>query len=115
MSANFGEKLTKYVALVQKLHDEKFARDYKNLTAPLIDISVGKKYVKLVRIDDGGEGSSSVHSFVSAVDNPKKGEKVGDILKPATYSAPAKHPRGSIFVDNGRGALTESGFVKYLG
>ena len=30
-------------------------------------------------------------------DNPKKGELMGDLLKPASWNAPAKHSRGNIF------------------
>lgn len=50
----------------------------------------GSKYTKIVR--RGG-----VWGFVSMVDNPKKGEKVGDLLKAASWLSPAKHPRGNIF------------------
>jgi hypothetical protein len=50
----------------------------------------GNNYIKIVR-----EGS--VWGFVSMVDNSKKGEKVGDLLKAASWKAPAKIPRGNIF------------------
>jgi hypothetical protein len=43
---------------------------------------VGKRYVKVVR---GG----GVHCFVD--------KTTGDVLKPASWKAPAKHARGNIF------------------
>ena len=55
-----------------------------------LDFKMGKKYVKVVN-------KGSVHSFiVNTYDDPKF--KFGDILKAASYSAPAKNfARGNIF------------------
>ncbi len=55
-----------------------------------LDFKMGKKYVKVVI-------KGSVHSFiVNTYDDPKF--KFGDILKAASYSAPAKNfTRGNIF------------------
>ena len=110
---NFGQSLTAFLDVVNAQLEERYSR-YNNLETPTLEVRAGKKYVKIIRRDADGD-SGSVFGFVSAVDNPKKGEKVGDILKPATFSAPAKHPRGSIFSDqNGAEALTGDGFVRYL-
>ena len=59
-----------------------------------LDLSLkrGRKFVKVI------EGSS-VWGFVSLVNGTHKGAPifVGDIMKAAGWSAPAKHSRGSIF------------------
>ena len=58
-------------------------------------IKPGRKFVKIIR---GG----SVWGFVAKEDGVHKGlpMKAGDVLKPAGWSAPAKHTRGNIFDDN---------------
>lgn len=51
----------------------------------------GRKYIKVTK---GG----SVHCFVN--------KENGDVLKPASWAAPAKHARGNIFDSkNGLGAM----------
>ena len=57
-----------------------------------LKIKTGRKFTKII------EGTR-VWGFVSRVDGVHKGEpiKVGDIMKAAGWSAPAKHSRGSIF------------------
>jgi hypothetical protein len=51
-----------------------------------LQISKGRKYTKLISVDT--LGSRSVWCFVDQTN--------GDILKAATWSAPAKHARGNI-------------------
>lgn len=60
-------------------------KEYEPLT-----YTKGRNYVKIL-------DSSSVWGFVSMKDNPKKGEVMGDLLKPASWNSPAKHSRGNIF------------------
>ena len=59
-----------------------------------LDLSLkpGRKFIKVV------EGTR-VWGFVAKVDGTRKGVPMlkGDILKAATWRAPAKHSRGSIF------------------
>jgi hypothetical protein len=59
-----------------------------------LDLSLkkGRKFIKVVH-------DNSVLGFVALVDGEHKGApmKRGDILKAATWRAPAKHSRGSIF------------------
>lgn len=64
----------------------KMANQYKDLT-----VEVGNKYIRLW---DG----SSCWGFISRVDGDLKGSpiKKGDLLKAATWKAPAKHARGNI-------------------
>ncbi len=57
-----------------------------------LKIKTGRKFTKIIN-------GTSVWGFVSRVDGVHKGApiKVGDIMKAAGWSAPAKHSRGSIF------------------
>lgn len=59
--------------------------DYKNR----LRFEVGQKYIKVIN-------GTSVHSFILLEDGPKF--KKGDILKPASWKAPATNfARGNIF------------------
>tara|TARA_B100000073_G_scaffold338260_1_gene335175 strand:+ start:333 stop:644 length:312 start_codon:yes stop_codon:yes gene_type:complete len=72
----------------KKYHEENYNRlPYKPLT-----YKKGNKYVKVI---DAG----SVWGFVSMWEGVHKGSLVckGDLLKPASWSTPAKHSRGNIF------------------
>ena len=54
-------------------------------------VEIGNKYIRLWM-------GTSCWGFISRVDGVLKGEpiKKGDLLKPATWKAPAKHARGNI-------------------
>ena len=56
-----------------------------------LTVEIGKKYIRLW-VGTGCWG------FISRVDGDLKGESIkkGDLLKPATWRAPAKHARGNI-------------------
>ena len=57
-----------------------------------LSLKVGRKFIKVVH-------NNSVWGFIAKVDGVHKGLPMlkGDILKAATWHAPAKHSRGSIF------------------
>ena len=58
---------------------------------PELVMEVGNKFLRLW-------SGSSCWGFISRVDGDLKGSpiKKGDLLKPATWKAPAKHARGNI-------------------
>ena len=60
-----------------------------------ITIKPGRKFIKIIR-------DTSVWGFVAKTDGTHMGVpmKMGDVLKAAGWSAPAKHTRGNIFDDN---------------
>lgn len=59
----------------------------------------GKRYIKIVHIV---EGSRSAWAFID--------KETGDVLKPASWRAPAKHARGNIFDEwNGMRFMTVFG------
>ena len=115
MSKDFATQLVAFVEGVQEKSNAYFAEHLSNLVPDLYQIEGGKKYIKISKADNGGNGSKSVHSFIVSVDDPKKGQKMGDVLKPASWKAPAKHARGNIFSDkNGLEAVDNHGWVRYL-
>lgn len=78
---------------------------------------VGGKFVIITRHDQNLEGavsnSGSAHAFVALSDNQTVALgaiKRGDVMKPASYKAPAKHARGNIFdAKNGLGSMGQYG------
>ena len=70
--------------------DHRYRRGF-NLVAKPITARSGRRYIKLL-------GDTSVFAFVDRTN--------GDVLKPASYKAPAKHARGNIFLsDHGLGLV----------
>jgi hypothetical protein len=56
---------------------------------PLIEIMVGPKYARIVRVSPG---ERSVHGFIDLAN--------GDLLKADGWKKPAKHARGNMFAAN---------------
>ena len=83
---NFIEK----VNAERKAYYEKIELSTK-LNEYSLTVEVGNKYIRLW---DG----TCCWGFISRVDGDLKGSpiKKGDLLKPATWKAPAKHARGNI-------------------
>jgi hypothetical protein len=77
------------VALIRREMAEEFCSN--------LSYDVGSKYIKVCT---GREGRGrSVHSFIVMKDDAKF--KAGDILKPASWAAPARNfARGNIFTGN---------------
>ncbi len=109
----FEEALEDFRATAEGIARDHFARSEFTFAVPVVEITKGgRKYIKLIRAENDpatGERraySASVHSFVEVA--------TGDIFKPASFSAPAKHARGNIYRGNGAEALTDVGSVRYL-
>ena len=66
-----------------------YAKHLKSLTAPEFTISYGRKYAKIMQ-------ENSVWAFIALTNDPNKNIVIGDLLKPASWRAPAKHSRGNI-------------------
>lgn len=61
-----------------------------------VEVEGGRKYLRVVKRDDCGGGSA--WAFVDTTN--------GDVLKPASWKAPAKHARGNIYdAQNGLGSI----------
>jgi len=107
-SLTFDAALQRFLEMAQERINQYFER-YPNLQPDTLSLSPGKRYVKLVQTTNAGQGRS-VHSFIDT--HP---DHLGDVYKPATWRAPARHARGNIFSDsNGGEALTNTGSIRYL-
>lgn len=74
-----------------------------------VSIKGGSKYIRVIAEEIKGETVSHSH-LVAFIDSND-----GAIYKPASWKAPAKHPRGNIASTQfGMEAITETGSVKYL-
>lgn len=63
-----------------------YAKNLPTLTPTTLSTKAGRRYLKIIRNDSGG--SRSVYGFVDLTN--------GNILKAATWKAPAKHARGNV-------------------
>ena len=94
LTQEFQTKLQEFIKEV----NERYKSDMANYgfrykpEEDTVDLVGGSKYLKLEKRRGG------VWGFVSTVDGTLHGApvKVGDLLKAATYKAPAKHARGNI-------------------
>lgn len=70
--------------IVRKHHEEHFPI----LSVPVLSLERGRRYVRIVST---GSGHRVAWAFVDTTN--------GDVLKVATWKAPAKHARGNIYDD----------------
>lgn len=84
-------KVAEFINGVNLRIDEYYKTSLPNLTPEYLVLEVGSKFLKLWK---GG----CCWGFISRVDGDLKGApiKKGDLLKAASWKAPAKHSRGNI-------------------
>jgi hypothetical protein len=90
MEQNLQQKLTQFVAGVQELLNKEYLTH--PASTPRISFSEGKKYIRVIRQRPCVYGvfeDESVYCFIDTTN--------GDVLKAASWKAPAKHKRGNIF------------------
>ena len=109
--AAFETALENFRAASEEVLVAHFARNDFTFAVPFIETAGrrGPKYAKLWRGEThtGSEPTrNSIHAFVEIA--------TGDIFKPASTKAPAKHKRGNIYEDAGRACLTAAGHVAYM-
>lgn len=96
-------------ALETRLNDYKNRMGYTYFDSYSVSATEGKKYFKVFKKEEGYDWSKngSIVCFVDKV--------TGDIYKPASFSAPAKHARGNASsAQNGMEGFTAEGNVNYL-
>ena len=81
-----------FVKGAQKKINDYHKKQFPNMKPDVLKIQKGKRYIKIVQI-----GVSASHKSVWAFIDAKEGNTFGDILKPASWNAPAKHSRGNVF------------------
>ena len=99
---DFNSALKTFVETTQARLVADYARQYSNVTAPTLTVERG---IKNVRIVSASLNSRSVFCFVRIAD--------GAVLKADGWKKPAKHARGSIYVNHGQDAVTTYG-ANYL-
>jgi len=83
---NFDATLREFIAYCQQISDTYMDQHYSALSKEQFSAMEGGRYVRIVR---SGSSSRSVHVFIDKTN--------GDILKAASWNAPAKWARGNIF------------------
>ena len=82
------KKIEEFIHEAQGLVNDHYYNNYKSLVPPFLTVKKGKKYANFISTYDGHEYGSA-WAFISL--------ETGDVFKPASYKAPAKHARGNIF------------------
>lgn len=102
----FEKALTQFIAHAQKLSDSRFdAEKYPHVLIPVLTAETGKRYVKIISSESTAAGLLSTRSVYCFVDMT-----TGDVLKAASWKAPAKGIRGNIFAaSNGKDAIMPYG------
>lgn len=97
-----------WLAAVREICRAYMAEHYPTLPDEILDPQVGSRYIKIVRrsakVDPatGRPNHSSAWAFIDRTN--------GDVLKAASWAAPAKGMRGNIFDDKaGLGSMSNSG------
>lgn len=92
------------IEFVAKLN-EKFPRE--SLLSSFFEYEIGKKYFKIVSVLKGAVGETISNSAYAFID-----KETGDLFKPASWAAPAKHARGNILNETGINACGRYGVVR---
>jgi hypothetical protein len=102
----FEQRITSFMEVMK--HRINFGSGSPRVTPVDLIALDGKRYVKLATTEGGDNSPRYVAAFID--------KQTGDVLKAASWKAPAKHPRGNLFSqDGGLGALSPHGHVVYLG
>jgi len=95
----FGERLNTFLKESQRIVNKNHEK-YKHLTPPTLRLEEGKRYIRIV--SDDGPHHISAWGFIDKTN--------GDVLKAASWKAPAKHARGNLFDEwNGLKYITPYG------
>ena len=117
----FQERLDAFIAHANKVSEEYWTRNnYTHAKPPIRKAEFASdKWVKVYSYDRNNDGTarkSSIYAFIARIDFQTKTLgyiKAGDIHKPASYQAPAKHARGNIFQNDFNGCVGDVG-IAYL-
>jgi hypothetical protein len=119
MTPEFQTALDTFISGAQKKIDDDWTRrNFTHAMSPILKAFPGSRYVRIERLDRTKEGvasnAGSVYAFIDITGGTvaKIPSQPGDIYKAASFSAPAKNKRGSIFdPDNGINCATPYGIV----
>ena len=100
------DRIHEFIAAVNQMREEansKGTSEYMRSYYKPLEIRNGRVSGDWLILDSVSGGSRSVYAFIRLTDGANKtlgAMKSGDIHKPATYKAPAKHARGNVFSDD---------------
>jgi hypothetical protein len=100
-------RLDRWLWTAQDVINKYYANGFDMLTASQLEMSDGRRYIRIDCISDGGRGQRSVHAFID--------KKTGDVLRAAGYKGPAKHSRGNLFDSLGGTEMLTPHGIGYLG
>lgn len=83
---NIAAQIETFRAALENMLLEYRRQHFPTLAAPSVQISTGKRFARIVTIKDS---SISAYGFIDLTN--------GDLLKAASWKAPAMHARGNIF------------------
>ena len=94
----FEEALTVWMEKVQTMLNTHYSKNFPTLDVPKLVKAGGTKYLKINNEYMGGsdlkpEKRTSIYAFIEVA--------TGNVLKPQTWKAPAKHARGNIYDESG--------------
>jgi hypothetical protein len=108
-------ELVSWLDGVRKIHSDYITENYTHLQPNVFTLEEGGKFIRVVT--SGTTGSHrSVYCFIAKVDSTTKvlgTVKAGDVLKSASWKAPARHARGNIFDSSNGLAQCNSHGVNY--
>lgn len=107
---NIEKAVKMYVKGVQDRINADYKKNYSNLKPPVLVTKKGGRYIKVIRKEVSGTGTS-VHSFIDTKNEPGF---FGNVYKAASWRAPAKGARGNVFSpQHGIEAVGVTGHVWY--
>lgn len=87
---NIKSQIESWVANeAQAVINAHYTTNLSNLAVPALTVKFGQKYAQVWN-------GTTIWAFVALTDEAAKTQVVGDLLKPASWRAPAKHSRGNI-------------------
>ena len=90
MQSDFQTAFNKWLTACQEMCEKHRAEKFPTLEAKKLEPDEGRRYIRVCSIL---AGSTSAWAFIDKTN--------GDILKPASWKAPAKHARGNLFDPSG--------------
>lgn len=101
--SSIKDQIQSWVATeAQSSVNEYYRSSLSGLSVPELTVKFGQKYAQVWN-------GTTIWAFIALTDEPSKAQVVGDLLKPASWRAPAKHSRGNIL--NGTAAYGPYGPV----
>ena len=85
---NFEQAFNSFLNGCVKIYNEYMDQEFPTLDKEAFTVDKGRRYWRVVK-NNKNHGGASVYVFVDT--------KSGDVLKAASWKAPAKHARGNIF------------------